>query len=220
MISLKTKEQQFDCCMLKLNRIIKSDIQYEALSIIRIILEYIRNGGLCMNSMLRDKINELASTVLRCYEITPPITDIAKEVEKLGGEIKEDCSLGVFSDGKIEKQGDSFSISVPTSQSSARKNFTIAHELGHLFLHMGYKIDKELWESPENKVYNRSGDSEFELQANEFAAAFLMPKELYKKVMDENTVGNTVYIAKVAKFFNVSIDAASYRGKWLGYLQW
>jgi DUF955 len=220
MISLKIKEQQFDCCMLKLNRIIKSDIQYEALSIIRIILEYIRNGGLCMNSILRDKINELASTVLRCYEITPPITDIAKEVEKLGGEIKEDCSLGVFSDGKIEKQGDSFSISVPTNQSSARKNFTIAHELGHLFLHMGYKIDKELWESPENKVYNRSGDSEFELQANEFAAAFLMPKELYKKVMDENTVGNTVYIAKVAKFFNVSIDAASYRGKWLGYLQW
>ena len=220
MISLKTKEQQFDCCMLKLNRIIKSDIQYEALSIIRIILEYIRNGGLCMNSMLRDKINELASTVLRCYEITPPIADIAKEVEKLGGEIKEDCSLGVFSDGKIEKQGDSFSISVPTSQSSARKNFTIAHELGHLFLHMGYKIDRELWESTENKVYNRSGDSEFELQANEFAAAFLMPKELYKKVMDENTVGNTVYIAKVAKFFNVSIDAASYRGKWLGYLQW
>lgn len=66
--------------------------------------------------------------------------------------------------------------------------------------------DKELWESPENKVYNRSGNSEFELQANEFAAAFLMPKELYKRVMDENTVGNTVYIAKVAQYFNVSID--------------
>jgi len=66
--------------------------------------------------------------------------------------------------------------------------------------------DKELWESPENKVYNRSGNSEFELQANEFAAAFLMPKELYKRVMDENTVGNAVYIAKVAQYFNVSID--------------
>ena len=38
-----------------------------------------------MDSTLRDKINELASTVLRCYEINPPITDIAKEVEKLGG---------------------------------------------------------------------------------------------------------------------------------------
>ncbi len=49
-----------------------------------------------MDSTLRDKINELASTVLRCYEINPPITDIAKEVEKLGGEVKEDCSLGVF----------------------------------------------------------------------------------------------------------------------------
>ena len=66
--------------------------------------------------------------------------------------------------------------------------------------------DKELWESPENKVYNRSGNSEFELQANEFAAAFLMPKELYKRVMDENTVGNALYIAKVAQYFNVSID--------------
>ncbi|MGP1434026.1 MAG: ImmA/IrrE family metallo-endopeptidase [Catonella sp.] len=173
-----------------------------------------------MNNELRCKINELASAILHCYEIKSPITNIVEEVEKLGGKIKVDSSLGIFSDGRIEKENNSFSISIPINQTSERKNFTIAHELGHLFLHMGYKINDDLWEKSDNKVFNRKGNSEIEIQANEFAAAFLMPKEKYKEIMDENTVGNTVYIAKVAKYFNVSIDAASYRGKWLGYLQW
>lgn len=173
-----------------------------------------------MNNEFRQKINELASTILRCYEIKSPVDNIIEEVKKLGGKVKEDDTLGVFSDGKIEKDGSEFCISIPVNQTNERKNFTIAHELGHLFLHMGYKINKELWNNSDDIVFNRRGNSELEMQANEFAAAFLMPKEKYKEIMDKNTVGNTVNIAEVAKYFNVSIDAASYRGKWLGYLQW
>lgn len=69
-------------------------------------------------------------------------------------------------------------------------------------------------------IYYRNGNSREEYFANEFAAAFLMPKIEYKRVMDKNTEGNTVNTQEIAKYFNVSTEAASNRGKWLGYLQW
>lgn len=172
-----------------------------------------------MTETLRTKINELANTVLRCYEISTPITDIAKEIQKLGGTIKEDYKLGIYDDGKIEKQDDSFAIITPANLSESSKNFTAAHELGHLFIHMGYKIDKELWESYRNGVYNKHDTPELEFQANEFAAAFLMPEEAYVKIMRENTNEKAVNVPKIAKYFNMAIDRASYRGKSLGYLQ-
>lgn len=59
-----------------------------------------------------------------------------------------------------------------------------------------------------------------EYQANEFAAALLMPKKAYKEIMDQYTIGNEVETDKIASYFGVSISAASNRGKFLGYLQW
>ena len=47
-----------------------------------------------------------------------------------------------------------------------------------------------------------------------------MPKDEYIKVAEKNLNGDSVDIRKVADYFKVSVDAASYRGKWLGYLQW
>ena len=86
---------------------------------------------------------------------------------------------------------------------------------------MGYLINDDLWNNfSDSTILNREGNSEFELQANEFAAAFLMPRKLYKEIMDKYSDDNKVLIGKVAEYFNVSIDAASYRGKWLGYLKW
>ena len=157
------------------------------------------------------------------YNIETPIKDMKKVVEKMGGTLEEDDSLGSFSDGIIKKEekGQSkFTICVPKNQSEQRKNFTIAHELGHLFIHMGYQLDEDLWNKSDGISFNRKGNSEPELEANEFAAAFLMPEEQYEKAMNENSENDTVFIGKVAEYFNVSSDAASYRGKWLGYLQW
>lgn len=173
-----------------------------------------------MDNFLRTKINELAKDILTVYEINTPIYDIESVVKKIGGRICESTHLSFLTDGTVKKENDSFSITIPASQAnSARRNFTVAHELGHLFLHMGYQINEELWRKSDNLVFNRHGNSERELEANEFAA-FLMPKEEYIRVAEENSEGNTVFIRKVAEYFNVSVEAASYRGKWLGYLQW
>lgn len=172
-----------------------------------------------MTETLRTKINELANTVLLCYGVSTPITDIAKEIQKLGGTIKEDYKLGIYDDGKIEKQDDSFAIIIPANLSDSNKNFTVAHALGHLFLHMGYKTNEELWKSCKNGVYNKHDTPELEFQANEFATAFLMPEEQYLQIMRENTEKREINISKIAEYFNVHIDHASFRGKSLGYLQ-
>lgn len=84
---------------------------------------------------------------------------------------------------------------------------------------MGYLTNKKLWESQGEHIYHRIGSSEKEYQANEFAAAFLMPKQEYIKIMNENLKGNTVNTSKIAEYFHVSVEAASNRGKFLGYLK-
>ena len=47
-----------------------------------------------------------------------------------------------------------------------------------------------------------------------------MPQEEYLKVMNDNLAGNKVDTSKIAEYFNVSVEAASNRGKFLGYLKW
>lgn len=176
---------------------------------------------MALNDELKKLINELAQVIITIYKIKIPITDIDEVVKKIGGEIREDPALNNFSSGKIRKKGpDSFEITVSPYQTQERRNFTIAHELGHLFLHMGFQSNQDIWNEQNNISYYRSGSSEQEYQSNEFAAAFLMPQNEYKKILDENTKGNLVNTSEIANYFHVSIDAAANRGKWLGYLEW
>ena len=170
---------------------------------------------------MRRLIDDLTQDVIKAYNITTPITDIEGVVRKIGGVVKLDQSLGTYSDGSIRKSGvNSFEISVSPLQPETRKNFTIAHELGHLFLHMGYQIDTELWNQQDERVYFREGNSNMEYEANEFAAALLMPEEKYREIMDLHTEGDLVDTGEIAKYFHVSVNAAANRGKWLGYLSW
>lgn len=176
---------------------------------------------MALNSQINTLINEMADAVRKLYGINGPITDICSVVNIMGGRVVEDSSIDGFSDGRIKKTGEgSFEIAISPFQSEERKNFTIAHELGHLFLHMGFRTNSERWNAQNNVTYYRNGNSESEYQANEFAAAFLMPQKEYRQIMEQNTHGNLVDTSAVARHFNVSIDAAANRGKWLGYLRW
>lgn len=173
-----------------------------------------------MNNELRMLINNLTQDIIDLYNIRIPIENINNVVMILGGSVEESIDIDNMSDGSVRKQDNGFIIYVSPFQSSERKKFTIAHELGHLFLHMGYRINSDLWNKQKNATYYRSGDSLMEYQANEFAAALLMPQKEYKKIMDQYTIGNKVETDKVADYFGVSVSAASNRGKFLGYLQW
>ena len=159
-----------------------------------------------MDNSTRRMINSLAEDVLSAYNISVPIGNIDEIVEKLGGTIQKEA---FFSDGAVEKEGNGFKIIVSPFQDEKRERFTIAHELGHLFLHMGYRTNNELWEKQENNIYHRIGNSEKEYQANEFAAAFLMPATEYLAVLNKVAEGNMVDTSKIAEYFNVSIEAAA-----------
>lgn len=170
-----------------------------------------------MDNATRNMINSLTQDILTLFNIQIPIQDIDELVGMLGGSIQTDFSC---TDGSVVKEGESFRILISPFQDEKRRRFTIAHELGHLFLHMGYLTNAELWERQDENIYHRLGSSEKEYQANEFAAAFLMPQKEYIKIMNENIIGDKVNTSKIAEYFNVSVEAASNRGKFLGYLKW
>lgn len=172
-----------------------------------------------MDLVTRNYINDLAQQVINAYSITIPITDIDEIVHRIGGTIEEKNNFDDLCDGTIIKDGhNSFRIAISPFQNAQRRSFTIAHELGHLFLHMGFRTNLDLWKTQDQTVYRRFGSSAQEYQANEFAASLLMPREIYKSIIMKNAVDGRVDIVEIAKYFNVSQAAAINRGKFLGYL--
>lgn len=172
-----------------------------------------------MNYETREYINKLADCVRDVYKIPFPVEDMAPIVKEIGGEIEEKIDLNSYCDGTIRKISDnSFHIVISPTQNRQRKNFTIAHELGHLFLHMGYGISKEVWKRQDEVEYRRFGASEQEYQANEFAAALLMPREIYLRKVNDLAINGTVDMDQIARKFNVSLSAAINRGRFLGIL--
>lgn len=96
-------------------------------------------------------------------------------------------------------------IFIEKTMSPERKKFTLAHELGHHFLHEGIKLRLD------NLDYSLNDkDTAEESEANYFAAALLMPKELVIKLLERRKS-----IEEIAKYFQVSLSAARNRIQWV-----
>lgn len=78
----------------------------------------------------------------------------------------------IFKEVDEEKEEESFTIYVNENEPYLRERFTIAHELGHYFLHMK---DSDVIAS------FRSDQSPRETEANSFAAELLMPRDEVRK---------------------------------------
>lgn len=171
-----------------------------------------------MDIQMRQEIDQLADTIRKVYDISVPIQDMNEVVQTLGGTINFDLKVV---DGKIQKNGKGFNVFLGSQNSNSLRNrFTIAHELGHLFLHMGYKIDLQRWESVNREVYNRLGFSAEESQANEFAAAFLMPAGQFLEEARNTSKDTIIDIPLLAEYFHVSQLAAINRAKYLRLISW
>lgn len=110
-----------------------------------------------------------------------PGEDLIPYVERLGGCVEYDMWDTDDGSGSVEvhpgKQP-SFTIKLPSFTGNLRNRFTIAHELGHYFLHSvgGTKAI----------LIGREGSNRMEWEANWFAAAFLLPKKLFTKDWKEH----------------------------------
>lgn len=94
-------------------------------------------------------------------------------------------------------------------KSSVRRNFDLAHELGHLLLH--YNMDlSELTKAEYKKV---------EAEAHDFASYFLMPKkEFIEDIKQIQRVSNPNAYIDLKEKWLVSIAAMAYYARKLGYL--
>lgn len=135
--------------------------------------------------------------------------DIGEIVEKLGGEIsyfhlekirKLHGSIFIHETGK-------FDIALPVFTNSRQDRFTIAHELGHYFLH-----EPRSKAFAARQAYVQESDDRAEWEANWFAAGFLMPTKAFGEALeqfpdrDDSDVPNALAVQ-----FGVSREAATIR---------
>ena len=106
----------------------------------------------------------------------------------------------------------SFIIAYSDNTPECRLLFSIAHELGHLFLHY-LKGDGSGTLKTEEAVNIQETE---EWEANEFAAYLLMPDELFISKCKDFSENGKIPINKIADYFHVSNQAAFVRGLVLG----
>ena len=161
------------------------------------------------------EIENIASKVLAESSLDrlpiDPVTLANKHGIKINNAIFSEENLS----GLIAKRGETVTILINQKDSPARKRFTIAHELGHHFLHLsedGEFVDSIL------DLYRTIEVSEThylkEVEANMFAAALLMPKDLVK----EEFLRSSGDVSYLTKRFNVSETALMFRLKKLRLL--
>lgn len=129
-------------------------------------------------------------------------------VKKCGGRIEVESKPGTpaSDSGSLEiRDRGCFVIRLSPFTSPLRDNFTIAHELGHYFLHF----------DPDGStdgpvVFERYGSDISEWEANRFAAALLMPRPEFNEVFRKT--GGDLYA--VAGHFGVSVQAAEIRSQY------
>ncbi|AIS59224.1 helix-turn-helix domain-containing protein [Listeria ivanovii] len=94
-------------------------------------------------------------------------------------------------------------------KSAVRRNFDLAHELGHLLLH--YKIDMDSLTKDEHKI--------IEKEANDFASFFLLPKNQFlKDFLTISKKSNPESYLDLKMKYMVSIGALEYRAYKMGLL--
>lgn len=106
-------------------------------------------------------------------------------------------------------------IGINESHPFVRQRFTLAHEIGHYVLHGN---DATLFIDKKYSVVFRdpntsSGEHRAEIQANQFAAALLMPYPLLEAEVTRRNLdlGDDKALMMLAREFQVSVQAIGYR---------
>lgn len=159
-------------------------------------------------SLARRKAAEL---IERAGIRKPPVP-----VEKLaalhGATIRHEPFAGNLS-GLLHRSGNRSIIGVNSLHPSVRQRFSIAHELGHLVMHEPeLQIDEHAFMVFRDPKSSKATDP-FEIEANQFAAALLMPETLLREAVRGLGTGCGLEeaIVKLSRMFGVSKEAMTIR---------
>ena len=154
------------------------------------------------------KAIQKAREIYREHRLTAGF-DTVEFAEKLGFEIRKvskATSKEIFKSdkdfaGAIDYQKNI--IYINEDDCLERRRFTVAHELGHWFLHKA---------EDRGTVDFRDGNSTpKEVEANYFASELLMNDNDIDEFIKFNAVDNKFYTSEFMKSFNVSKESAKYR---------
>ncbi|MAC48058.1 MAG: hypothetical protein CMI12_14605 [Oceanospirillum sp.] len=146
------------------------------------------------------KMIDRGAVLARYVEDAPPLR-VKELIRELGIEIetkrlRDNESAHIrfdFDEGK-------YVIAVDEDHHVNRKNFSMAHELGHFFLHRGFINDEPL---QRQDYYAHLSDEERarEIEANQFAANLLVSNGALKKFLADKC---SVTLAELSDAFEVS----------------
>ena len=143
-------------------------------------------------------------------EVPVPIEMVA---HRLGLGV-EQASLGDDVSGVLVVVEGKGLIGVNSEHPTVRQRFTVAHEIGHFRLHgdeTDLFIDKSYVAFRDSKA--GEGKHRLEIQANQFAAALLMPAELIKRELGGEVIDLAAadVIDRLAERFGVSSQSMTFR---------
>lgn len=156
-------------------------------------------------------LEEIALFVKEFLEVSDDNSDLLYQLEKSGIYIFERNMANNEDAYSIWSNTNRPFIILGIGKTAVRRNFDLAHELGHLLLHRNIDFS----------TLSKDEFLEKESEANNFASYFLLPKEEFCKDMT-NLVGKRVsnpdnYIDLKRKY-SVSIQALEYRAFKLGLI--
>lgn len=160
----------------------------------------------------RQVIDDAAAKIARKFGFSPG-ADLKDFIEsKLGGKVEVAEPEERLEYGYLRvpgRSGHKFDIVLSPYTGEFHDRFTMAHELGHYFLHY-------LFQSREDSlVINREGTNRAESEANWFAEGFLMPAEEFEKELKESDG----YLPSMIYRFRVASDLISHRARVLKSLK-
>lgn len=113
-----------------------------------------------------------------------------------------------YQSGYLQNIDDRWVIGVNRLHNPKRQRFTIAHELGHYFMHRDKNLNFE-----DATFFRNENNSSIEYAANEFAGRLLMPEDRLRDAVSSGMKS----LEKLANLFEVSTTAIKYRVSSLGY---
>lgn len=158
---------------------------------------------------INENLESLTSNILLnndLYKIPVNILKIAKSNDI--AVYKADLEKKILGAIRYDKQNKKYTILLNEKQSYEQQRFTLAHELGHFFLHKKILESEELHVDIMYKI-----EDEQEAEVDYFAGALLMNKLLLEKMYEKNQS-----IRELAEMFEVSISVMTIRLDTLGLI--
>lgn len=153
------------------------------------------------------QVRKIAQRVMTKYKLHPPV-DMMGLIQEKGITCVEE-NLGTNADGYSDLKDSDLKIVLNSAiQYEPRKRFTLAHELGHIFISWHSDVTLCVTDN-EYSEHNKLDIQEHE--ANVFASEILMPTEWVKEMLTLNENRSLEYnIKQLCTIANTSIMACFY----------